>query len=659
MHRFPAHKAAGRGRVAVALAALTAAALGPFASTPAASATETARAAWPGPIGLSVDATDLDRHLQRVTQTLPVPGPGPLRLLFPQWLPGTHGPEGDVSQLAGLVIRGGGAVLPWRRDPLDPVAFLVEVPPGVGQLELQFQHLAPISSEQGRPTMTRQILGVQWNQTLLYPAGVDASQLRVQARLRLPGGWQAATALRDGQGQPAQADGQGWLQFAPVSLETLVDSPLFAGRHVRRIPLDEPGAARPVVLHLLADEADQLQPSDSQVAAHRQLVQQADRLFGARHWRQYDFLLAQSDEFGGIGLEHHESSENGVAPGYFKDWDKAIASRELLPHEFTHSWNGKFRRPADLATPHYNTPMQNSLLWVYEGMTQFWGHVLTARSGLSTAEQSRDNLAYVAASLDSRAGRQWRNLQDTTNEGTIHAPHRSAWRDWQRGADYYDEATLIWLDADTLIREKSGGARSLDDFARAFFGVATSHRPDGSIAPRTYTFDEVVATLNAVQPHDWAGFLRQRLDSHGPGAPLDGLARSGWKLVWRDTESPFAKQAPGWGGQPRWADFRWSLGLMVAKDGQLKAVGWNSPAFQAGLAPGLTLVAVNLQAYSADRLAEAVRANREGKAPIQLLLKEGDQYRQVSLDWRGGLRYPALERIEGTPDRLGQLYAPR
>ena len=619
-------------------------------------------AAWPGTVSLAVDATDLDHRVLRIQQRLPVAGPGRLTLLYPRFLPGTHGPYGDVSALAGLKIEAKGQPLAWQRDTVDAFAFHVEVPTGVSHLDLQFEHLSPMNWSQGRPTMTRALLGVQWNQALLYPAGHFASGIRFEARLKLPEGWRQASALRGTDGQVPQPGRDGWVRYAPVSLETLVDSPLFAGPHLKRIELDPPGTPQAVALNILADEAGQLEATPQQIDAHRALVQQSDKLFGARHFRQYDFLLSLSDHFGGIGLEHHESSENGVRPNYFKEWDKAIRSRELLPHEYVHSWNGKFRRPQDLWTPQYNLPMRNSLLWVYEGMTQYWGHVLAARSGLSTPEQARDKLAEVAAYLDARVGRTWRNLQDTTNEGTMASRRDKAWRDWQRTADYYDEATLIWLDADTLIREKSGGARSLDDFARAFFGIATTRHPDGAIRPATYTFDDVVRTLNTVQPHDWATFLRSRLDSRQPGAPLDGLARAGWRLGWADTESDYAKNAEGWSGpngRERAADFQYSLGLRITSDGKLDQVLWGSPAFQAGLAPGLTLVAVNLDAYKPEKLAAAIKANKDGKAPIQLLLREGDRFRQVSLDWRGGLRYPRLIRVEGAPDRLSQIQAPR
>ncbi|HEX5684040.1 MAG TPA: peptidase M61, partial [Ideonella sp.] len=389
-------------------------------------------------------------------------------------------------------------------------------------------------------------------------------------------------------------------------------------------------------------------------------VQQADKLYGSRPWRHYDFLLALSNSFGGIGLEHHESSENGVRGNYFKDWDKAIRARGLLPHEYTHAWNGKFRRPADLWTPHYNVPMRNPLLWVYEGMTQYWGQVLTARSGLATPEQARDALAQLAANLDARSGRTWRSLQDTTTEGTLASQRNKIWRDWQRSADYYDEAVLIWLDADTLIREKSRETKSLDDFARAFFGPTMQPHDDGSPKSMTYSFDDVVKTLNGVQPHDWATFLRARLDRTGPGAPLDGLLRSGWKLGWSETESEFAKHSEGRGGpsgRERPDDFMFSLGLQIASDGELDQVMWNSPAFQAGAATGQKLMAVNMQVYKPERLAAAITANKNGSAPIELLVKDGEVYKLMRIDWRGGLRYPKLERMDDAPDRLGAIWA--
>ncbi|RTL34665.1 MAG: M61 family peptidase [Burkholderiales bacterium] len=618
---------------------------------------QTARGASPGRLEIEVDATDLDRRLLQVRQRLAV-RPGPLTLRLAQWLPGTHGPNGDPSRLAGLVIESeDGARIAWQRDPLDASAFRLTVPAGVSSLRLRFQHVtafAGSSSDRTRVTLTPAILGVQWETVLLYPAGYAASAIETVARLRLPGGWQAATALRGADGRPAQSDADGWWSFGPASLERLIDSPLFAGRHYLRVELDPAGQARPVTLHVFGDRPEDVAAAPETLDAHRALVRQADRLFASRHYRHYDFLLAISDQFSGIGLEHHESSENGVRRGYFKDWDKSLRSRGLLPHEYTHSWCGKFRRPADLLTASYEQPMQGSLLWVYEGMTTYWGDVLTPRSGLATPEQARDRLARDAATMDARRGRLWRSLQDTTTEPLLTAARAKDWPSWQRSADYYPEATLLWLDADTLIRERSNGARSLDDFARTFFGVH-----DGRIEPLPYTFDDVVAALHAVQPHDWRRFLRERLDGTGPGAPLDGLARSGWQLVYTAEESAFARNESGQPGRYEGSDFSFSLGLRVAKGGKLSEVLWDSPAFAAGIAPHTLLVAVNQQAYEPELLAAAITANTEGRAPIELLLRDGDQFRTVRLDYRGGLRYPHLVRREGTPDRLSEIFAPR
>jgi predicted metalloprotease with PDZ domain len=406
----------------------------------------------------------------------------------------------------------------------------------------------------------------------------------------------------------------------------------------------------------MADTPGELAITPEQLAAHRALVTQADRLFGARHYAHYDFLLAISDQFGWIGLEHQQSSENGVSPGYFSEWAKSAVGRDLLAHEYVHSWNGKFRRPADLWTPDTNTPMQNSLLWMYEGQTQFWGDVLAARSGLVPLAEMRDNFANVAAWLDAQPGRQWRSLQDTTNQAVMGDRHEGRdWRDWQRGADYYDEMVLVWLEADMLIRDASGGQRSLDDFARAFFGVAPG-RAGSDLSPLTYNFDAVVAALNAIEPHDWAGFLRERLDTNRPGAPLKGLERAGWRLAWSEEPNSFTK---GFAERRKFDDFAYSLGIEVGKESMLTMVRWGSPAFQAGLRNSLQLVAVDGLAYKPERLKAAITAAKTSKAPIQLLVKEGETFRTVSIAYGGGLRYPTLERIEGTEDRLQLVLQPK
>ncbi len=609
---------------------------------------------YPGVMTLEVDATDLDHKIFGVKQTVPVK-PGPLTLYYPRWLPGTHSPTGNVSRLAGLRMSAGGKPLEWKRNTLDSHAFHVDVPAGAGTLQIEFQFLSSLDKGVGRVVVTPDILGLQWNNVLLYPAGHAASQISVKPRLTLPGGWGFGSALTPAERQGASVD------FQPVSVETLVDSPLFAGRHYQQLDLD-PGAREagrpPVYLNVVADEAKQGVINAEPLAAHRALVTQADRVFGPRRFARYDFLLAVSEQFSGIGLEHHQSSENGVKGGYFTDWAKGSIGRDLLAHEYAHSWNGKFRRPSDLWTPHFNTPMQNSLLWIYEGQTQYWGAVLAARSGLVSQADARENLAITAAWLDARTGRVWRNLQDTTNEPILSTQGwRRDWRDWQRGGDYYDESRLIWLEADMLIRERSGGTRSLDDFARAFFGVEAT-RPAHDTRPVLYSFDDVVRALNRVQPHDWAAFLRQRLDTHEPAAPLAGITNSGWKLGWSEQPSDYVKAQEA---EDEATDFNYSLGLMVGKEGKLARVVWGSPAFQAGLTSGATLLAVNGHSYKAERLKDAITAAKgddKSGGKIELLVKVGDLYRTVPITWRGGLRYPKLERIEGSVDRLSLLFAP-
>jgi predicted metalloprotease with PDZ domain len=626
---------------------------------------------YPGTLTVQVDATDLNHRIFRVKQTVPVRA-GPLTLFYPRWLPGNHGPSGVVARLAGLKISAQSQAVPWQRDPLDVHAFTLTVPRGVTQLDIEFEHLSPVGRESGnssgRTVVTPDMLNLQWNAVLLYPAGHTDRQIMVKPSLRLPEGWSAATAL-----QVAGRSGE-VTDFQPVSVQTLIDSPVFAGKHMQRIDLDSDALAqkRPAVfLNVMADVASELAADvaakPEPLAAHRALVTQADRLFGARPFARYEFLLAVSDQLGGIGLEHAQSSENAVPLGYFADWAKSSIERTLLPHEYVHAWNGKFRRPADLTTPNTNTPMQNSLLWMYEGQTQFWGEVLAVRSGLISMDNARDSLAVVAAYLDAQSGRTWRNLQDTTNHPIVAGRVSSDWRDWQRGGDYYDEMTLVWIEADMLIRSATNNARSLDDFARSFFGDAVSRRAgDGS--PLTYTFDDVVAALNQVHAHNWAAFLRERLDTNAPGAPLKGLEAAGWKLAWTEEPNAYSKALAG---LRKADDFAYSLGFSVGKGDTLSNVRWGSPAFQAGLSPGVQLMAVDGRAYKADRLKAAVTdaknaaknaakdtTNASG-LPIALLVKDGEVFKTVSITYTGGLRHPKLERIEGSEDRLSQMLAPR
>ncbi len=602
-------------------------------------------APYPGTIRLSVDATDIERHIFRVHETIPVPAGQPVVLLYPQWLPGYHAPEGSVDMLAGLMIHANGARVEWTRDPADVFAFHVSAPARAAALDVDFDFDSAVAANEGRMMVTPDMLSLQWTALALYPAGYFARDITVEASVRLPDAWQLATAL------VTSSSNGGTTAFKPVSIDTLIDSPILAGRYFKRFDLD-PSGATPVHLDIVADRPELLDVKPEQIEAHRALVQQAYKLYGSHHYDHYDFLLSVSDHLGGIGLEHHQSSEDGTVPTYFTEWDKNADSRDLLPHEYTHSWNGKFRRPADLWTPNFNVPMRDSLLWVYEGQTQYWGYVLAARSGLLTKQQALDAIAATAATYDHRVGREWRALEDTTNDPIAASRRPLPWRSWERSEDYYSEGQLVWLDADTLIRERSGGKRSLDDFARAFFGI-----DNGSYVPVTYTFDDVVRALNGVEPYDWAKFLNDRLEGHGPGAPLDGVTRGGYKLVYADTPTDYFK---GSEARRKVTDLTYSLGFVVASDGRLTDVLWEGPGYKGGLTVGSQIIAVDGTTFDADRLKDAIKsaAKNSGDA-IEILVKDGDRYRTVRMDYHDGLRYPRFERDANMPARLDQILAPR
>lgn len=615
----------------------------PQAAAPAPPIAEPRDLPYPGVLRLAVDATDLPHAIFSVHETLPVSGAGPLTLLYPKWLPGNHSPTGPIDKLAGLMITAAGKPVAWKRDPVDIYAFHLDVPAGVSSLDLDFQFLSPVSTREGRVMMTPDMLSLEWNSVALYPAGHFSRQVQVQASVKLPDGFTLATALE------VESVSGPVTRFQATSFETLVDSPLIAGRNFKSIDLDPGGPAR-VTLDVIADRSENLIVRPDQVAAHRAMVQQAYRIYGSHHYGHYDFLFSLSDKLGGIGVEHHQSSENGVEPKYFNDWDSSPAGRDLLAHEYTHSWNGKFRRPADLWTPSFNVPMRGSLLWVYEGQTQYWGFVLAARSGLLTRQQTLDAIAATAATYDYRVGRKWRALEDTTNDPIIAMRRPLSWMSWQRSEDYYSEGQLIWLDVDTLIRQLSGGKRSLDDFAKSFFGVR-----DGSFVVDTYSFDDLVAALNAVQPNDWSALLRARLDGHGPGAPLDGLARGGYRLIYTDTPTEYLKSVEA---RRKSADLSFSVGMVIGKDAVLTDVAWDGPAFKAGLTEGTQIVAVNGETYAAEDMKQAIRMAKGGTAPIELLVKDKDTFRTVRIDYHDGLRYPRLERLAGPLASLDEILRP-
>jgi predicted metalloprotease with PDZ domain len=505
-----------------------------------------------------------------------------------------------------------------------------------------FDFLSATDGPQGRIVVTSDMMNLQPNSVSLYPAGWFTRRIPVNLSVTWPEGWTAASAMREASRQGNR------ITYQTVDYETLVDSPFFAGRHFAKWDLGQN-----VTLNVVADEARFLKATPEQIDKHRALVTQAVKLFGTRQFDHYDFLLSLTDKMGGIGLEHHRSSENGVNPAYFTEWAKGPGRRNLLPHEFTHSWNGKHRRGSDLVTPDFRTPMRNSMLWVYEGQTQFWGYVLQARSGLVSVEETIDQIAGIAATLDNRPARRWRNLLDTTNDPIITPRAPKGWLSFQRSEDYYAEGMLVWLEADGIIRRESGGKKSLDDFARRFFGTG-----EGDWGVKPYDFTSLVADLNDVQPFDWGRLLTQRLDEKAEGAPLKGLEYLGWKLVYADT--PTAAFTDANRGS---LNLAFSGGLIIGSGGKVAQVMWDTPAFDAGLAVGDVLVAVNERPYSDDVMKAAVAEAKGGSAPIRLTVKTDDRVRVLDWAWNGGLRYPRLERLAPAdpknPTGLERLLAAR
>jgi predicted metalloprotease with PDZ domain len=626
------------------------------ASAGASSVPNALDAPYPGVIRLSVDLRDTQQRIFKVHESIPVQ-PGPVMLLYPKWIPGEHGPTGPIDSVVGLRISGAGKALQWRRDLRELYGVRFVVPPDVHAIDVDFQVLSASRAGlfgQG-VAVTNHIADLAFNQVVFYPAGHYATQITVQADVTLPPRWPFATSLET---RPGTTD-NGPVHFAPVSLDTLVDSPLICGEYFQRVTLEagQPGQP-PVYLNMVADRPENLLATAAQFDDLRALVRQAGMLFGAHHYRHYDFLLTLSDHTAHFGLEHHQSSEDRVSADYFTDTDSFIDNASLMPHEYVHSWNGKFRRPTDLAVPIYDQAMQTDLLWVYEGLTNYWGDVLAARSGLISPELFRGYMAWLADYLSHIPGRSWRPLQDTANEAALAYLLPRDWQSWRRGTDFYEEGDMLWLDVDTKIRELSHDSRSLDDFAHAFHGIH-----DGDVGVLGYQFADIVAALQSVQPYDWAGLLHAHLDATEAATLLDGLKRGGWQLEYGEMPQPYFA---AYEADNKVVDLMASIGVLVDDEslddpeeghapGKLQDVLWQGPAFNAGLAPGMIIVAVNGDKYSAGVLKGAVQASRNAAQPLQLLLLNDDSYTTVTIDYHGGSRYPYLKRIEGIPDRLSDL----
>jgi predicted metalloprotease with PDZ domain len=589
---------------------------------------------------LRVDATDAPRNILHSTVTIPVSA-GAATLVYPKWIPGNHRPTGPIQNVTGLHIKAGGQELEWQRDLVDMYAFHVQVPQGVHELEVSFD---TITYNGTSSAASSKVLDLLWNQVVMYPQGESSDAVQVTASVKLPQGWKFGTALTPAQQSGSSAD------FQPVSLTRLVDSPLIAGAIYRQVQLTNPGETPPNVMDMVGESEAALQMPDKDLASYKKLVAEAGKLFGAHHYEKYHFLVTFSDETAHHGLEHHESSDNGTAEDTFSDPSWHNLEADLLPHEFVHSWNGKYRRPIGLINPShpdYQEPMKGDLLWVYEGLTDYLGDILSARTSLRTPEQWRENAAYTAAMLDHRAGRTWRPLQDTATSVQILFSAPPEWTNWRRSADYYPEGFLIWLDVDTQIRRQTNEQKSLNDFCRLFFGGESG-------PPRvvTYNFDDLVKALNQISPFNWAGFLRERLDSKSPHAPLGGIENGGWKLVYNDQKNSTMEAREKTGDA---IDLSFSLGMIINKEGLISDAIPGSPAYSAGIGPGMKLIAVNGRKYSKEVIRTALKEAVNSKQPIALLAENADFYATYQVDYHEGERYPHLVRDQSQPDLLSEI----
>lgn len=588
-------------------------------------------------ITLDVDATEAARNLIHNRITIPVK-PGPLTLFYPKWIPGEHTPTGPIDDLVGLRLSAGGKTIPWRRDDVEMFAFHCEIPPGVTTLNVTFD-----DASQPETTASAKLARIKWNRLLLYPQGMTSDSITVKPSLKLPSGWRLSSAL------PVANDNKQELQFKEVSLTELVDSPAIIGANLSILPLSSSGIRHE--MDVVADTTAALEMKPETLTGLKQIVLEAYALFGARHYSSYKFLVTLSDHGGSEGLEHHESSEDGAGEKAFSDELELLDFAELIGHEYAHSWNGKYRRPAGLATPDFEQPMRGELLWVYEGLTQYLGKVLPARSGLWTPDDFREAMAAVAAEMDHQSGREWRPVVDTAVAVQLTYPSPRAWLNYRRRVDYYDEGSLVWLEADVLIRTRSNGKLSLDDFCKRFHGGQ-----DTGPMVKPYIFDDVVNTLNEVMPYDWRSFLNERINAINPRAPMAGITNGGWKLIYTDKPNTEIRILDH---TRKTMDFSYSLGLLLKEDGTVLDVSPNLAAFKAGVAPGMRIVSVTGRTWSTDVLEDAIVAAKKSTAPIELSVENGSFNETYKVNYHDGERYPHLERDNSKPDVLGEVIKSR
>jgi len=598
----------------------------------------------PGPIEISVDATHAPQRILHAKLQFPV-RTGPLTLYYPKWMPADHSPDGPIPNLAGLKFSAGGKEIPWHQDLVDMYAFNLDIPQGVSTLDasLDFLISAPGPTIDFSASGSAKLFILMWNQVVLYPKGWPAHELTFNPALTLPQGWKFNTSL------PVASQSGNGVTFLPVPLDLLIDSPVQSGEFTRVYQLN-PGAKPSHEVDVASDDAWALDISPDLIEHYKRLVAEAGALYQSHHYRDYHFLLTLSDNVLPLGQEHHESSDDRVAEHTLVDPNGRMREAGLFPHEFSHSWNGQYRRPEGLATADFQQPMKGELLWVYEGLTEYLGTLLSARSGLLTPQQTRDYIALTASTTDHRAGRQWRSLQNTANAAQMLYFSPPEWSSYRRSVDFYPEAVLIWLEVDATIRKLTSDHKSMDDFCHAFYAP-----PDGEPEIKTYTFDDLVATLNQVAPNDWRSFLRERLDSTAATAPLGGITGGGWKLVYTDEPNEFlaAGEAESGGG-----DFTASIGLRVRGDGMVVDSIPGMPAFESGVSPFLKIVGVNGRQFSVDELRRAIRDSKSSSSAVEIVAMNTGTLEKHEIRYQGGSRYPHLERVDGSTDYLGEILKP-
>ena len=595
----------------------------------------------PGPIAISVDATQVSQRILHAKLTFPV-HPGPLTLYYPKWMPADHSPDGPIWNLAGLKFSAAGNEIPWQQDDVDMYAFHLVVPEGVASVEgsLDFLISAPGPTIDFSASGAANLFILMWNQVVLYPKGWPAAELTFLPSLTLPSDWKFSTSL------PVKGQSGSTISFAPVALDLLIDSPVQSGQFMRVFPL---GASPPQELDVLSDDAWALDVPADLIDHYKRLIAEADALYKSHHFRDYHFLLTLSDNVMGLGQEHHESSDDRVKQHTLVDPNARLLMAGLFPHEFSHSWNGQYRRPEGLATSDFQEPMKGELLWVYEGLTEYLGTILSARSGLLTPAQSRDRIASVASEMAHRAGRRWRNLQNTATAAQILYFSVPEWASYRRGTDFYPEAVLIWLEVDATIRKLTGDRKSMDDFCHAFYA---GH--EGEPVIKTYTLADVVSTLNGVAPNDWNTFFQSRLNATG-GAPMGGLLGSGWRLVYNDEPNELiaaADQVSGGG------DFTSSIGLQVSHDGAVIDAIPGMAAFESGISPYFKIVGVNGHEFSVEELKRAIHDSKTSSSPIELATNNSGKLAVHKIQYHEGSQIPHLERVEGSPDYLDEILTP-